>query len=161
MQILNKISERKKLDHVEVAENVRIYDFVNLYYCKIGSNTKIGTFVEIQQGVEIGANCKISSHSFICEGVCIEDGVFIGHGVCFVNDMFPKAVNEDGTMKNKEDWVLEKTYVRKGASIGTGATILGGLEIGENALVGAGAVVTKNVPKGAVVAGNPARIIEK
>ena len=144
---------------VKLGRDVRIYNFVNLYGCEIGDETRVGTFVEIQKGARVGARCKISSHSFICEGVEIEDEVFVGHGVQFINDRHPRATNADGTPQTEADWTLERTVVRRGASIGTGATILGGLEIGERAVVGAGAVVTRAVPAGAVVAGNPARIL--
>ena len=143
---------------VKLGRDVAIYNFVNLYGCEIGDETRIGTFVEIQQGAQIGARCKISSHTFICEGVRVEDEVFIGHGVQFINDRYPRATTADGTPQTDADWPLERTIVRRGASIGTGATILGGLEIGARAIVGAGAVVTRNVPAGAIVAGNPARI---
>jgi UDP-2-acetamido-3-amino-2,3-dideoxy-glucuronate N-acetyltransferase len=146
---------------VQLGEDVILRDFVNIYGCSIGSGSRVGTFVEIQKGVTIGKNCKIQSHTFICEGVTIEDGCFIGHGVMFTNDRRPGAVNADGSLQTEADWPLEKTLVRKGASIGTGAVILPGLVIGERALVGAGAVVTKDVPAGATVAGNPARILEK
>ncbi len=145
---------------VKLGRNVRIYNFVNLYGCEIGDETRLGTFVEIQKGARVGSRCKISSHTFICEGVTIEDEVFIGHGVQFINDRHPRATRADGTPQTEADWPLEPTVVRRGASIGTGATILGGLEIGERATVGAGAVVTRSVPAGATVAGNPARIIK-
>jgi acetyltransferase-like isoleucine patch superfamily enzyme len=146
---------------VKVGKGVKIYDFVNAYDCKINDNSKIGTFVEIQKNAVIGKNCKISSHTFICEGVTIEDDVFIGHNVSFINDIFPKAVNDNGTIKTDSDWELKKILVEKRASIGTSATILGGITIGENSLVGAGSVVTRNVPKNVIVAGNPAKIIRK
>jgi acetyltransferase-like isoleucine patch superfamily enzyme len=142
-----------------VGEDVRIYDFVNLYGCTIGDRTKVGTFVEVQKGVKIGADCKVSSHTFICEGVEIEDGVFIGHGVRFINDLNPRAVNPDGSMQTEEDWTLVYTRVCARASIGSGAVIMGGVTIGEGALVGAGAVVTHDVPAGVTVAGVPARIL--
>lgn len=138
-----------------------IYDFVNLYECSIGDNTKIGAFVEIQRGAEIGRNCKIESHSFICTGVHIEDEVFIGHGVCFTNVLYPRAVNVDGELRTEEDFQVLRTNIKKGASIGTGAIILCGVTIGENSLVGAGAVVTKDVPANTIVIGNPARIVHK
>lgn len=134
-------------------------DLVNLYGCKIGNGTRIGTFVEIQRDAEVGANCKISSHSFLCSGVTIEDGVFIGHGVMFINDMYPSAVNEDGSLQSAEDWICVPTKVREKASIGSNATILGGVTIGRNALVGAGAVVSRDVPEYAIVAGVPARVV--
>src|SRR5215210_7781994 len=146
-------------DDVVLGRDVQIYNFVNLYGCEIGDETRVGTFVEIQKGARIGARCKISSHTFICEGVHVEDEVFVGHGVQFINDRYPRATNPDGTPQTDADWTLERTVVRRGASIGTGATILGGLEIGAGAIVGAGAVVTKSVPPGAIVAGNPAQQI--
>ncbi len=144
-----------------LGEGVRLHAFVNLYGCEIGDESRIGCFVEIQKGVKIGARCKISSHSFICEGVALEDGVFIGHGVMFVNDRHPRAVGADGEMLTDGDWELLPTLVRKGASIGSGCTILGGIEIGEHAMIGAGSVVTKDVPAHATVAGNPARRIDE
>jgi acetyltransferase-like isoleucine patch superfamily enzyme len=144
---------------VELGRGVVIRDFVNLYGCRVGDGTRVGTFVEIQKGARVGARCKISSHTFICEGVTIEDEVFVGHGVTFINDRRPRATREDGAPQTEADWKLERTVVRRGASIGSNATILGGVEIGERATVGAGAVVTRNVPAGATVAGNPARII--
>ena len=145
-------------DDVELGKEVKIYNFVNLYGCKIGDFTKIGTFVEIQKGATIGKNCKISSHTFICEGVHIEDNCFIGHNVTFINDKYPRATNPDGRMQTEEDWVCVPTYIRQGASIGSSATILCGITIGENAIVGAGAVVTKDVPANTTVAGVPARV---
>jgi len=146
---------------VKLGENVRIYDFVNLYGCTIGDGTKIGTFVEIQKGAEIGKNCKISSHTFICEGVTIEDDVFVGHNVTFINDLYPRSTTSDGKMQTEEDWVCVPTRVRKGASIGSSATLLCGITVGEKAIVGAGSVVTKDVPPETVVAGNPARVLRK
>jgi UDP-2-acetamido-3-amino-2,3-dideoxy-glucuronate N-acetyltransferase len=146
---------------VELGRGVQIYAFVNLYGCRVGDETRIGTFVEIQKGATVGARCKISSHTFICEGVTLEDEVFVGHGVMFTNDRLPRATRPDGTPQTEEDWRLEATVVRRGASIGSNATILCGLEIGEHAVVGAGAVVTRSVPPGAVVAGNPARVIRR
>lgn len=145
--------------NVKLGQGVRIFGFTNLYGCEIGDDTKVGTFVEIQKGAKIGARCKISSHTFICEGVTIEDEVFIGHGVMFTNDRFPRAANADGRPQTDADWTCLPTLVKRGASIGSGATLLCGITIGERALVGAGAVVTKDVPAGAVVAGNPARPI--
>lgn len=142
---------------VKLGRNVAIFHFVNLYGCEIGDNTKIGSFVEIQKGVRVGSNCKISSHSFICEGVTIEDEVFVGHGVNFINDKQPRATRDDGRLQTETDWTVERTVVRRGASIGTGATILSGVEIGERAMVGAGAVVTRDVPAGSTVVGNPAK----
>ncbi|MGA2403207.1 MAG: acyltransferase, partial [Syntrophobacteraceae bacterium] len=140
-------------DDVELGENVKLANFINLYGCRIGSNTKIGTFVEIQKNAIIGKNCKISSHTFICEGVTVEDDVFIGHGVIFINDTYPGAVNPAGRLQTEDDWKVEPTLVKKGASIGSGATILANVTIGEKAIVGAGAVVAKDVPPNAVVAG--------
>jgi UDP-2-acetamido-3-amino-2,3-dideoxy-glucuronate N-acetyltransferase len=145
---------------VKLGKNVRIYDFTNLYGCEIGDDVKIGTFVEIQKGVKIGNACKISSHTFICEGVTLEDEVFIGHNVTFINDLRPRATNGTGQLQTEADWACVKTLVKRGASIGSGATLLGGVTVGENALVGAGSVVTKDVPPGAVVAGNPARVVK-
>lgn len=153
--------EKKNINNVKLGENVKIFDFVNLYGCTIGDNTKIGTFVEIQKNAIIGKNCKISSHTFICEGVHIGDGVFIGHNVTFINDKIPRAVNPDGSLQTEADWKLEETFVKNGASIGSSATILCGVTIGENAIVGAGAVVTKDVPPNTVVAGVPAKVIKK
>ena len=146
---------------VRLGEGVVIHhrDLVNLYSCNIGSDTKIGTFVEIQKGASIGARCKISSHTFICEGVDIEDGVFVGHGVMFTNDVYPRAVNAKGDLQTETDWQVIRTHVKAGASIGSNATILCGITIGEGALVGAGAVVTRDVPDYAIVAGVPAKVI--
>jgi acetyltransferase-like isoleucine patch superfamily enzyme len=149
----------QRLVDVRCGEGVVIRDFVNLYGCTIGSHTQIGTFVEIQRGVTIGARCKISSHTFICEGVTIEDEVFIGHNVSFINDLYPRATDAVGNLKRGGDWQLVPTTIRVRASIGTSATILGGIEIGAGALVGAGSVVTRDVPPGAIVAGNPAHVI--
>jgi acetyltransferase-like isoleucine patch superfamily enzyme len=160
MEILNVDEPRKSLVNVKVGAGVRIFNFVNAYGCSIDDNSKIGAFVEIQKGASIGKNCKISSHTFICEGVQIEDNCFVGHGVMFTNDLFPRATNADGSAQTEADWTLVETFVKKGASIGSNATILCGVTIGENALIGAGAVVTKNVPANAVVAGNPAKIIK-
>lgn len=144
---------------VKLGQNVKIFAFVNLYGCTIGDNTKIGTFVEIQKGVTIGKNCKISSHTFICEGVTIEDEVFIGHGVTFINDLYPRATTPDGQLQSEQDWKVLPTVVKKRASIGSGATLLAGVTIGEEAIVGAGAVVTRDVAPRTVVAGNPARLL--
>lgn len=146
-------------DDVKLGQDVAIYNFVNLYGCEIGDGTRIGSFVEIQKGVRIGRNCKISSHTFICEGVSVEDEVFIGHGVNFINDKHPRATSEGGQLQTEADWTIQSTIVRRGASIGTGAVILGGVVIAERALIGAGAVVTKDVPASAIVAGNPARLL--
>jgi acetyltransferase-like isoleucine patch superfamily enzyme len=145
---------------VKLGRNVRIYSFTNLYGCEIGDDVKIGTFVEIQKGVKIGNRCKISSHTFICEGVTLEEGVFIGHNVVFTNDRHPRATNEAGQLQSEADWVCVPTVVKRGASIGSGAVLLCGVTIGENAMVGAGSVVTKDVPADSTVAGNPARIIK-
>ncbi len=144
---------------VKLGQRVRIFAFTNLYGCELGDDVKVGAFVEIQKGVKIGNRCKISSHSFLCEGVTIEDEVFIGHNVTFINDRFPHAVTEDGSLQTEADWECVPTVVKKGASIGSGATILCGVSIGEGATIGAGSVVTKDVPAGAVVAGNPARVL--
>jgi UDP-2-acetamido-3-amino-2,3-dideoxy-glucuronate N-acetyltransferase len=146
---------------VKIGEGVKIFKFVNLYGCEIGDGSKIGCFVEIQKNAFIGKNCKISSHTFVCEGVHIEDNVFVGHGVVFVNDLYPRAANEDGSLQTEADWKVIETFVKKGASIGSGSTILGGITIGEGAIVGAGAVVTKDVPAYAIVAGNPATVLRK
>jgi acetyltransferase-like isoleucine patch superfamily enzyme len=142
---------------VKLGHNVRIYGFVNLYGCEIGDETRIGSFVEIQKGASIGARCKISSHTFICEGVVIEPEVFVGHGVTFINDRRPKATKPDGELESEADWLCQKTIIKRGASIGSGSTLLGGITVGENALIGAGSVVTRDVPGNATVAGNPAR----
>lgn len=145
------------IDDVEFGENVTVWSFANLYGCRIGDNTRVGSFVEIQRGAVIGAACKISSHSFICDGVEIEDEVFVGHGVLFVNDRFPRATTEEGAPKSDADWTLLRTVVERGASLGSGVIVLGGVRIGARALVGAGAVVTRDVPPDAIVAGVPAR----
>lgn len=146
-------------ENVKLGKGVRIFAFTNLYGCEIGDDTKIGTFVEVQKGAKIGKRCKVSSHSFICEGVTVEDEVFIGHSVTFTNDLYPRATAGDGRLQTEADWACRPTLVRQGASIGSGATLLCGITIGEKAVVGAGAVVTKDVPAFAVVAGNPARIL--
>jgi acetyltransferase-like isoleucine patch superfamily enzyme len=143
---------------VKIGKNVTLTKFINLYGCQIGDNTKIGAFVEIQKNATVGSNCKISSHSFICEGVRIEDDVFVGHGVTFINDRYPRATADDGSLQTEKDWIVEPTIVRKGASIGSGSTILCKVTIGENAIIGAGSVVTKDVPANAIVCGNPAKI---
>jgi acetyltransferase-like isoleucine patch superfamily enzyme len=144
---------------VKLGENVRLSKFINLYGCEIGDDTKIGAFVEIQKNAKVGRRCKISSHTFICEGVTIEDNVFIGHGVMFTNDTYPRATGAEGQMQTEADWKVENTVVKRGASIGTGVTILPNTCIGENAIVGAGSVVTKDVPANAVIAGNPAKVL--
>ena len=144
---------------VVLGEGVKLFGFVNLYGCEIGDETKVGTFVEIQKGAKIGSRCKISSHTFICEGVTIESEVFVGHGVTFINDRLPRATAGDGELQTDDDWECQETVVKRGASIGSGATLLGGITIGEHALVGAGSVVTRDVPPHATVAGNPARVI--
>ncbi len=154
-------SYSKVADDVRLGEDVRLGSFINLYGCSIGSRTKVGAFVEIQKNAVIGEDCKISSHSFICEGVVIEDRVFIGHNVTFINDTFPRATTLDGRMKSDADWKVETTIVRKGASVGSGATILSNVVIGENSIVGAGSIVTNDVPAGAIVAGNPARVLRR
>jgi UDP-2-acetamido-3-amino-2,3-dideoxy-glucuronate N-acetyltransferase len=146
---------------VKVGQRTRIFAFTNLYGCEIGDDVKVGTFVEIQKGAKVGNRCKISSHTFICEGVTIEDEVFIGHSVTFINDRFPRATTADGKLQTEADWKCDQTVVKKGASVGSGSTILCGVTIGERAIVGAGSVVTKDVPADAVVAGNPARILRR
>jgi len=154
------MSDKKNVaEDVKLGRDVKIYDFVNLYGCEIGDETKIGTFVEIQKNAKIGKRCKISSHSFICEGVTIEDNVFVGHGVVFINDTYPRATTSEGALQTEADWKVEPTLVKRGASIGSGATILCNVTVGENAVIGAGSVVTKDVPSNAVVAGNPARVL--
>jgi acetyltransferase-like isoleucine patch superfamily enzyme len=145
-------------DDVRLGRSVRLGQFINLYGCEIGDETKVGPFVEIQKNAYVGKRCKISSHTFICEGVVIEDDVFVGHGVIFINDRYPRATRPDGTLQTEEDWVCTGTRIKRGASIGSGATILCGVTIGEEAVVGAGSVVTRDVPAGTVVAGNPARM---
>jgi acetyltransferase-like isoleucine patch superfamily enzyme len=143
---------------VKLGAGVKLSKFINLYGCEVGDNTKIGAFVEIQKNAAVGKNCKVSSHTFICEGVTIEDNVFIGHGVTFINDSYPRATTVEGQLQTESDWKVERTVVKKGASIGSGSTILSNVTIGENAIVGAGSVVTKDVPANAIVAGNPARL---
>ena len=144
---------------VKLGKDVKLSKFINLYGCEIGDETKIGAFVEVQKNARIGKRCKISSHTFICEGVTIEDNVFIGHGVTFINDSYPRATVAEGRLQTEADWKVEKTIIRKGASVGSGATILANLVIGENAIVGAGSVVTKDVPPNTIVAGNPAKLL--
>ena len=160
METVTINNDKQSLNNVRLGKDVRIFNFVNAYGCSIDDNSKIGAFVEIQKGAFIGKNCKISSHSFICEGVHIEDNVFVGHGVMFTNDLFPRSTNLDGSPQTEADWKVIETHVKKGASIGSNATILCGITIGENSLVGAGAVVTKNVPPNTVVAGSPAKVIK-
>ncbi len=160
MELVTINNGKQSLNKVSLGKNTRIFNFVNAYGCSIDDNSKIGAFVEIQKGAFIGKNCKISSHSFICEGVHIEDNVFIGHGVMFTNDLFPRATNADGSPQTEANWTVIETKVKKGASIGSNATILCGITIGENALIGAGSVVTRDVPPNTVVAGVPAKIIK-
>jgi acetyltransferase-like isoleucine patch superfamily enzyme len=158
---------RKRVAHqliasdVKLGRNVRISEFVNLYGCEIGDETKIGAFVEVQKGAKIGPRCKISSHTFICEGVTIEKGVFVGHNVTFINDRYPRATTANGQLKTEADWHCERTFIKRGASIGSSATLLGGITVGENAIVGAGSVVTRDVPANAIVAGNPAKPLNR
>jgi acetyltransferase-like isoleucine patch superfamily enzyme len=161
METITVQNDKQSLNNVKVGKDVKIFNFVNAYGCSIDDNSKVGAFVEIQKGATIGKNCKISSHTFICEGVHIADNVFVGHGVMFTNDLFPRATRPDGSPQTEEDWTLVPTYVQKGASIGSNATIICGVTIGENAMIGAGAVVTKDVPANAVVAGNPARFFKE
>jgi acetyltransferase-like isoleucine patch superfamily enzyme len=144
---------------VKLGQNVKLSKFINLYGCEIGDESKIGAFVEIQKNASVGKRCKISSHTFVCEGVTIEDNVFIGHGVMFINDSYPRATAADGNLQTEADWKVERTVVKKGASVGSGATILSNVSIGENAIVGAGSVVTKDVPASSIVVGNPARVL--
>jgi acetyltransferase-like isoleucine patch superfamily enzyme len=146
---------------VKLGRDVRLAQFINMYGCEVGDETKVGAFVEVQKGAKIGSHCKISSHTFICEGVTIEDDVFVGHGVAFINDTYPRATVEGGGLQTEADWVVERTLVKRGASIGSGATILSNVTIGERAIVGAGSVVTRDVPPDTIVAGNPARVLRK
>jgi len=152
---------KKNINNVKLGKDVKIFDFVNLYGCSIDDGTKVGTFVEIQKNAFIGKNCKISSHTFICEGVHIEDNVFVGHNVTFINDKYPRSTNEDGSIQTDVDWKVVETFIRKGASIGSSSTIMCGITVGENSIVGAGAVVTKDVPANTLVAGVPAKVIKK
>lgn len=161
MELVTINSETQRLNNIFVGVGVKIFSFVNAYGCSIDDYTKVGAFVEIQKGVVIGKKCKISSHSFLCEGVKIEDNCFIGHGVMFTNDLFPRATTIDGELQTEEDWTLSNTTIKKGASIGSNATILCGITIGENSIVGAGSVVVKDVPSNSIVVGNPARVVKK
>ena len=153
--------EKKNINNVKLGKDVKIFDFVNLYGCSIDDYSKVGTFVEIQKNASVGKHCKISSHTFICEGVHIEDNVFIGHNVTFINDKYPRSTNVDGSMQTESDWKVVETWIKKGASVGSSSTILCGVTIGENAIVGAGSVVTKDVPSNTIVAGVPARPLKK
>lgn len=155
----NEIPFRLIAENVKLGKNVKIFAFTNLYGCEVGDDSKIGTFVEIQKGARVGQRCKVSSHSFLCEGVILEDEVFIGHGVMFTNDRLPRATADNGKLQTEADWKCESTVIKTGASIGSGATLLCGITVGERAIVGAGSVVTKDVPKNAVVAGNPAKVL--
>jgi acetyltransferase-like isoleucine patch superfamily enzyme len=152
---------KQNINNVKLGKDVKIYDFVNLYGCSIDDGTKVGTFVEIQKNAFIGKNCKISSHTFICEGVHIEDNVFVGHNVTFINDKHPRATNIDGSMQSDADWKVVETFIKKGASIGSSSTIMCGITIGENSIIGAGAVVTKDVPPNSIATGVPAKVIRK
>ena len=160
METITIQNDKQSLNNVKVGKDVKIFNFVNAYGCSIDDGSKVGAFVEIQKGATIGKNCKISSHTFICEGVHISDNVFVGHNVTFINDKFPRATNEDGSLQTEADWSCVETFIEEGASIGSSATILCGIRIGKRAIVGAGSVVTKDVPEKAVIAGNPARIIK-
>ena len=153
--------DKKNINNVKLGKDVKIFDFVNLYGCSIDDGTKIGTFVEIQKNASIGKNCKVSSHTFICEGVHIEDNVFVGHNVTFINDKHPRATNPDGSMQTEANWKVVETFIKKGASIGSSSTILCGITIGENAIIGAGAVVTTDIPPNTIAVGVPARVIKK
>ena len=158
----DRIADTKRISaDVKLGRNVQIYAFVNLYGCEIGDETRIGTFVEIQKGAKVGDRCKISSHTFICEGVTIESEVFVGHGVTFINDRYPRATGASGQPQMEADWIVQNTLIKRGASIGSGTTLLGGITVGEKAIVGAGSVVTKDVPPGTIVAGNPARVLKR
>lgn len=154
-------SDKQSLNNVRIGKDVKIFNFVNAYGCSIDDGSKVGAFVEIQKGATIGKNCKISSHTFICEGVHIEDNVFIGHNVTFINDRFPRATNDDGSLQTDADWKVEETRIKKGASLGSSVTVLCGVTIGERSIIGAGSVVLKDIPDGVVAAGNPARVLRK
>ncbi|MBK8982256.1 MAG: N-acetyltransferase [Ignavibacteria bacterium] len=158
---MDSSSDKKNIVNVKLGKDVKIFDFVNLYGCEIGDNTKIGTFVEIQKNASVGRNCKISSHTFICEGVHIGDNVFIGHNVTFINDKYPRATSAGGNLQTEEDWTVIETYIKDGASIGSSATVMCGVTIGENSIIAAGAVVTKDIPANAVAGGVPAKIMKK
>ena len=160
MNLININDAKQLITNVLVGDNVKFFNFVNAYGCSIDSNTKVGSFVEIQKDVKIGKNCKISSHSFVCSGVTIEDNVFIGHGVMFTNDLFPRSTNIDGSLQDESDWYLIKTLIKKGASIGSNVTLICGITVGENSLIGAGSVVTKDIPDNVIVVGNPAKILK-
>lgn len=151
--------DTQKINNVKLGDNVKIFDFVNLYGCEIGDNSKVGAFVEIQKNAFIGKNCKISTHTFICEGVHIEDNVFVGHNVTFINDIYPRSINENGGLQDESDWQVVETFIKKGASIGSSATIMAGVTVGENSIIGAGAVVTKDIPANTIAAGVPAKVI--
>ena len=160
MELVTINNEKQSLNNVKLGKDVKIFNFVNAYGCSIDDGSKIGAFVEIQKGAFIGKNCKISSHTFICEGVHIDDNVFVGHNVTFINDKYPRATNDDGSLQSEADWRVVETHVMKGASIGSSVTILCGVTVGEGAIVGAGSIVTKDVPPHSVVAGNPAKLIK-
>jgi acetyltransferase-like isoleucine patch superfamily enzyme len=161
METLTINTDKQSLNNVKVGKDVKIFNFVNAYGCSIDDGSKVGAFVEIQKGSTIGKHCKISSHTFICEGVHIEDNVFIGHNVTFINDRFPRATNADGSLQTDADWHVEETRIKKGASLGSSVTVLCGVTVGENSIVGAGSVVLKDVPDNTIVAGNPAKVIRR
>ncbi len=161
MENITTNNDKQSLNNVRIGKDVKIFNFVNAYGCSIDDGSKVGAFVEIQKGATIGKNCKISSHTFICEGVHIEDNVFIGHNVTFINDRFPRATNDDGSLQTDADWKVEETRIKKGASLGSSVTVLCGVTIGERSIIGAGSVVLKDIPDGVVAAGNPARVLRK
>jgi acetyltransferase-like isoleucine patch superfamily enzyme len=161
MENITVNNDKQSLNNVKVGKDVKIFNFVNAYGCSIDDGSKVGAFVEIQKGAAIGKNCKISSHTFICEGVHIEDNVFIGHNVTFINDRFPRATNDDGSLQTDADWKVEETRIKKGASLGSSVTVLCGVTIGERSIIGAGSVVLKDIPDGVIAAGNPARVLRK